>query len=374
VPSERGFVRYPVELGVTIVVLVVVIVLITANGWREMDQWSPASQVLGFVVVIGMFVMLTIEIKATKPVPAEWFETAANLDSTLKPPPARPMRETLAWGLGGSIPGMALGIFVLRDPLIGHILGLPAFILLPCVGWFLGSYLSPEMRADRDYRRRVAAAYARQRETPEERYQRELASSDWQKTQVQWRQRVYEALVWWSSQGEKLSSDSDYLLVLVRERRSDYPSYESILAKYQNPDDPCSTPRRAEQVATWALANLPDLISEHVAQVSERTVPGLTTILRHHHKRDIVIVQERKVYELNQGVEALRGESAEHLVQRLLKEFDGIAIAREKGTKRIQDVAATLEPDARGEYIQTASAGVNALLDAWMFARTKADG
>ena len=53
----------------------------------------------------------------------------------------------------------------------------------------------------------------------------------------------------------------------------------------------------------------------------------------------------------------------------MFKECDAVALAREKGMKRIHDVAATMKPEARTQYIRVATAGVNALLDAWLFAR-----
>jgi hypothetical protein len=315
-----------------------------------------------------------MDTRAEKRAETDWIEKAENLDRTLKPPPARPMRETIAWAVAGMIPGFALGFFLLGDRSVGPLLGVPAILLLPFIGAGLGYFLSPHMRAEREYQRKVAAVHARQQETPEERYQRERVEANWQKTQAEWRQRVYDALVWWSSQGEKLTSDSDYLLALVRQRRGvEHPSYETVLAKYRNQDDPCSTPQRAEQVAIWALANLSDLIAEHIAQESQRTVPGLTKVLRHHHKRDVVLYEELKAYQLNQALEAYRDESPEHLVERLLKEFDAVALAKEKGIKQIQDIAAGIkDPAAKADFTRAATAGIKALLDAWMFARANA--
>jgi hypothetical protein len=355
-----------------LVLAAIVVALYASNGWREVTEWSVAARLLAVVVALAPIVALVAwHANEMKRAEDERNRKAESLDRTLKPPTGRSMRETMLWSLGGMLPGFVLGWVIFDDPALRPTLGLFAFMFLPFLGAGLGFFLSPAGRAMREHQEKVETVLTRQQETPEERYQREKVSANWQSTQATWRQRAYDALVWWSSQGEKLTSKSDYLLALVRQHRGGGLS-QDFLGKYQNPDDPCSTPQRAEQVAMWALANLPDLVAQHIANPSERTVPGLVKILIEHHQRDMRFYKEANAYYLNQALEAYRDETPEHLVERLLMDLDAVALAREKGMKRIQEAAAMLKPDARSQYIQAATAGVNALLDAWMAARTSA--
>lgn len=373
--SERRVVRFGGFVVVFVVCIAIELVLFSVNGWREMDQWSLGAKALGFVALMAPFVAFALVDSGghDRRLHEERIQKAAARDPSLKELQGQtgaPDRGGMKWALGGMIPAFALAILIARDSNLGPVIGAPACIILPFIGAGIGFWLSPAMRADREVRARIEAVEARQRESTEERYQRERVSSDWQATQAEWRKRTYEALVWWSSEGAKLTTDSVFILALVHKHgEHGVADPQAITARYQNPNDPCATLQRAEQVANWAITNLPDLIAEHIADEAQRTVRGLTQVLRHHHRREVVFHQEARAHALNAAVEAHRDESPEHLVERLLKECDAVALAREKGMKRIHDVAATMRAETRDQYIRTSTAGVNALLDAWLFAR-----
>ncbi|MFM7232837.1 MAG: hypothetical protein ACKO3S_12765 [bacterium] len=346
------------------------LVLTAINGWVPMDQWTTGSKLFGIAILgVPFFLLVRMHPGEGEAVRNERIQKALKLDPNLRVPEAPSRRAQLAWVLGGGVLGLVLGTVILQDRALGRVIGASAFLILPYVGVVLGLWLSPQERAQREFQEGVTAALRRERETQEERYQRERVTENWPGAQTEWRKRVYDALVWWSSEGARLTSDSEFLLALVHQRGgAGIARPDDLLARYQDPNDPCSTWQRAEQVAAWATSNLADLIADHLPE-SRRSIAGVTEVLRHHHRREVVFHQEARAYALNAAVETRREESPEHLVERILKESDAVALAREKGMKRIGEVAATMRPEARDHYIRATTAGVNALLEAWLFAR-----
>lgn len=189
---------------------------------------------------------------------------------------------------------------------------------------------------------------------------------------IAWRDRVcrsraFDALVWWSSEGRSLAKDSSYVLATVRQLKGgpSGKSREQIMAAYQDSSDLCATVAKAEYVAGYVLKALPQLVADHV-EPEARNLEGLTRIFRRHFRRDIVLLEEAKNYQLNTAVHGVADESPTHLVERLLREFNAVSLARELGLKRIQELAAALPEDKREAFIAAAIAGINASLDAWM--------
>lgn len=191
------------------------------------------------------------------------------------------------------------------------------------------------------------------------------------RAQAVWRDQIYSALVWWSGEGRQLASDSGYVLAAVRQLKGlpGGKTQAEIMAGYQDASNPCATEEGARRLANFALERLSQVVADHV-DASMRNVDDLAVILRRHFRRDVVLMQEAKSYQLNTAMHGMGDESPTHLVERLLRQHSAIALAREQGLKRIKEIAQGLPESEQEQYIAAATAGINASLDAWM--RTQA--
>ena len=365
---------YARPLIVVLVCLVIGVVLFAINGWRDSSQWSFGSRLLGMALLgVGLFAMIGADVSESRRAAARSEERALRWDPGLTPPEPVPFRQTALWVLGGAIPAFVLAELVLSDQSIARSLGPVITMLLVFAGGLLGLYLSPGVRADRDFREHLKEVDRRQGRTDEVRYQEDEVEADPRKRQELWRKRVYDACLWWSSTGEKLHTDSDYLVALVQGVLPYNLDYKKVEETYSDANDPCANTERARQVASWAVENLAELIADHTSQASDRTVEGVTRILRHHHKRDVRLYNECHAYYLHQSKEALKGESPTELVERFLRQFSAGALARERGLERVRALATKYAlPAERADFIKNASAGVVALVDTWLKAQKEA--